>query len=164
MKQQRKVGMNFGVVTIISIFILLCLTAFSVLALSTVTADKALSERSMEYESNYIAAKNQGESLLFHLDNLLYNVEKKVSTPEQYWNTLKTSFDKLGYDTLEFHEESKTLSYKTTISERTDLHATIQLFEPKQADTRYHVVWEVRSHDDNLDSDTPNLWNGENMP
>lgn len=64
----NKRGMGTGYVTIMLIFVLLCLTVFAVLGFQAAYANERLSARAMEYTQQFYAADSRAKQLLAELD------------------------------------------------------------------------------------------------
>lgn len=122
-KRERKFP-GTGLITILMVFMLLCLITFAVLTLSSARADLRYSEQTAERARNYYAAELRASQRLKEIDEELqetYN-EKEVNAREQ-------------------------ICFTETIDETSMLEVKLQLCEGKEDDRkRYRIEsWQTVS-------------------
>lgn len=72
----RGSGMGVGYVSVMIIFVTVCLTLFAVLSLSAAESNDAFNERSGEYLKHYYAADSKALEILAQLDGAAKNAEE----------------------------------------------------------------------------------------
>lgn len=86
----KRNSMNIGIVSFITVFIILCLVTFSVLTLASATSSSSLSERSVTFKKEYYALTNEGESFLQTIDETLYALYTQSESEQAYFENLGT--------------------------------------------------------------------------
>lgn len=71
MKQKERFHLNIGAISILMIFVVLCLTTFAVLSFVTANADKKISTKNAKSVENYYKASARVESTLSQIDTEL---------------------------------------------------------------------------------------------
>ncbi len=91
-RQTHKVGgMNVGVISLLMIFMILCLTTFAVLAISTVYAEQNLSTRNQLSIEEYYTAENRGQEFLAWLDGQLISLAEQHGDAESFFTRISLS-------------------------------------------------------------------------
>lgn len=68
-QQKKLIPPVFGGISLLMVFAVLCLTIFTMLTISTVTADKALSDKSAQVVAEYYAADLEAEITFSKIKN-----------------------------------------------------------------------------------------------
>ncbi len=114
----------FGGTSLLMVFAVLCLTVFAMLSLSTVQAQKRLSDSSLETMTAYYKADLEAETLLARL--------RSGELPEQV------------------KAENNRYSYRCSISEQQHLYVEVKEEKGKWTILRWQVVAEPIAIDDSL--------------
>lgn len=127
-KKEPSFRINIGSSSILLIFVILCLIAFSALAIVSANADAKLSSKVAERTTAYYEAHNQAEINIAHIDATLANVYKQAASEEEYFSTVG-------------HEKS----YLIPISDLQSLSVTLNILYPTQENDVYYEItsWKV---------------------
>lgn len=95
MKQQSKnhsAGVSIGMVSILMIFVVLCLTTFATLSFVSARADLKLSKKASDSVSEYYAADSAAETYLAQIASQLETADSSCSRqflcPTHHWSAL----------------------------------------------------------------------------
>ncbi len=153
------VGTNIGFVSLLMIFLTLCLTCFCVLALSIASKDSRLTERSLDYTQSYYQADELSQETLQKLDLGLSTIKQNINDPSQYYTQASVFLETLGQD-ARYEEADHTVTFTYSISEKSKLLQVIQINAPSEK-TRYTVLsTHTISLPDDLSGQSQNLWKG----
>ena len=154
----RKPVNSVGLLSLLMVFMVLCLATFAALALSTVTADKNLADRTQTTIEEYYQAQNQLQEFLFELDDLLLKTAQDHSQNDE--EVLSQSLSSLLEGNGVYDAHTRTITYEQTIGARTQLSAVIELTFSDTKE-RYKILsFTCQPVSEQLDK-TQNLWNGD---
>lgn len=88
MNKRQNFSFSIGTSSIILIFLVLCLTVFSVLSLSSAAADDNLSERMAERTTAYYKANTDANNLLGSVDEILQTSYWNAADENAYYRAL----------------------------------------------------------------------------
>ena len=94
MKQQSKnhsAGVSIGMVSILMIFVVLCLTTFATLSFVSARADLKLSKKASDSVSEYYAADSAAETYLAQIASQLETADsswQQTVSPTHHWSAL----------------------------------------------------------------------------
>lgn len=108
------VGTGTGGISILAIFVVLCLTTLAALSLVSAQADYALAERATEASTEYYAADSRAEEKLAEIVGL---------AAQSDW---QAALENKGY-TVALADDVATVSFDETISDVKNLHVEIAL-------------------------------------
>ncbi|MGN0402002.1 MAG: hypothetical protein ACI4HQ_07040 [Acetatifactor sp.] len=130
MKTKKKdyFGINVGTVSMVLIFVLLCLVSFAVLSIVSANADKSLSAKIADRTANYYTACNTAHTYLADTDRELSAAYEQSAGEEEY-------FSKVGHDK----------SFTIPISDTQTLLVEIEILYPQTADDTFYRIrnWKV---------------------
>jgi hypothetical protein len=156
-----KPGVNVGFISLLMIFMTLCLATFSALALSTVEADRNLTKRTANSVRNYYIVENIGQTFICDLDELLARVNNETYSEEEYFNLVNQYMNRIIREGFVYDPEKKTIRVELEASERVLFVAGIQLNAPGD-ENRYTVTsWRIEPVDEDLSDKLDNIWDGE---
>lgn len=140
---KRSMGVQVGAISIIMIFVLLCLTVFAVLTLQTAQADARLSQKAAEHNTRFYQTDAQAEELLAELDAALRECYAEATDWEDYLRAVLFSFANLFPDlTL----EGDRLSFSLPMGEGQSLEALLLLLDPVEGGATFQrLEWKVVS-------------------
>ena len=160
--QQQKFSVtNIGSVTLMMIFIVLCMVTFAALSLSSASYDWRSAKKSADHTTAYYQTSNQAETILSDIDQMLTDCRSasngnalRSSDPSYYYQQVKFSCEKW---------KEPVLSYQVPISDSQVLQVVLSLLNPYEtqataestdSDSFYRITaWQVLSTKE---------WNGDN--
>lgn len=163
MSKKRGTGINVGSISILVIFVLLCLTTFATLSLVSANADKKLTDTAAKSLLNFYSADSKAEEILANIDGGLKKAD--IGTSKQdYFNNCINSLSNFDAISTTLVEEKLTLSYIASIDDKKQLQVSLDILYPtKNSKERYKIVkWQtvnIAQAEDEVDA-TLNLWNG----
>lgn len=152
---------NIGTVTLLMIFIVLCMVTFAVLSLSEAAGDRAFSEQLADQTSDYYAACSKAENILAQVDDAISETRSSGASGEAYYDVLSDRLSgireaEITAQTPESsYEESVTISYQVPINDRLLLSVSLEVPGSGSAsEENYRIVsWEERQAEE---------WDGDN--
>lgn len=130
MKRNKKdyFGINVGTVSMVLIFVLLCLVSFAVLSIVSANADKSLSTKIADRTADYYSACNTAHTCLADMDRMLSLQYAQAADEEAY-------FSVAGHDKF----------FTIPISDSQSLLVELEILYPLSAeDTFYKITsWKV---------------------
>lgn len=85
MKKNKFPLTNIGTVSLLMIFIVLCMVTFSALSLSSAAGDARSGQKIAEHSLEYYAASNEAEEVLSSLDDIFAEAYAQADTTEEYY-------------------------------------------------------------------------------
>ena len=84
MKQnkQQSTFINIGSSSLLMVFLVLCLTTFAILALSSAQSDYSFSKKFAEHKTEYYEASSRAEMILGEIDQILAETAKQVTAAQ----------------------------------------------------------------------------------
>lgn len=155
-KQKKYSGFGVGSTSVIMIFIVLCLTTFSILSYISSNAGYKFAKKSSEHLSMYYSAQNSAEMTLRNIDNALYLGNKDSANYSAYVYGLQNiSGVKVVKNT-----DSYSVSYSTKIDDNQTI--SVELKVPLSPDKqRYSIIkWANTTTVSDFNSGKQNIWNG----
>lgn len=127
---------NVGLSSLMVVFLILCLTTFALLTLSTARSDYTLSEKMANHRTDYYQACSRAETILDRLDyELEYNRNELLSKEIFVVDNIPVSIDK----------ELGVLSYFVPLENSQKLSVQIQLTDPSSADNFFEILsWQIQ--------------------
>lgn len=136
--KEHKLTMNIGIISFMSIFIILAIVVFALLSLSSARSNARLTNKSIQQKEQYYALSSQGEEYLKQIDDALYTYYQSSSSKEEYFTKTKqltTLVPQSTYKDHQFHFQVK--------NDTTTLHVTLNILYP--GDKLYEVQTWVSS-------------------
>lgn len=164
MKKERvavKPGTNVGFVSMLTIFMTLCLATFAALALSTQAGDKNLSARMQNSVKNYYEAENNGQAFLATLDSMLVELRAESANDIEYFQKIEGRIDSILTEGIGYDEAGHKLYIDMMADERVMLKGSIEI-NLREDRERYRVTqWLLTPVTEEVEEDINDLWNGE---
>ncbi|MCI8639128.1 MAG: hypothetical protein HFG41_08310 [Coprococcus sp.] len=88
MKKNKFPLTNIGTVSLLMIFIVLCMVTFAALSLSSAASDARSGQRIAEHSQDYYAASNEAEEVLASLDDVFAKAYAQARTTEDYYQLI----------------------------------------------------------------------------
>lgn len=164
MSRKIGTGINIGSISILIIFVLLCLTTFATLSLVSANADAKLSNTAADSLSDYYLADARAEEILANIDSKLKDVSFN-KTKQQYFNDCITSLSKLSNISTNIENEKLTINYNIKIDDKNELNVALSVVYPKKSDDKLYRIlkWKSVHTEQEIVEETLNLWdNNEN--
>ena len=137
--RQIKPGVSVGFISLLMIFMVLCLAVFVVLSLSVAVSDSSLTDRTGQTIQDYFSARNRTQQLLSELDILLLE-SNGAAICVQELSSLLTARGSIRDGELLSHDElTEMLQISIPAGERLFLNMEIVLDAPG-GESRYRVL------------------------
>lgn len=158
MNKKKFSVMNIGSISLLMIFIILCMVILAALSLSSAAGNKSSADKFAVHSTNYYKASNQAEEVLDQIDGILaksYQISPDSST---YFSEIKAMLSEsdIGVN-LNVSIESKpaTLNYTTTVDGSQALEVELTLNDPWTTSSGFYTItsWtEVATSEWNADN------------
>lgn len=125
---------NIGLSSLMVVFLVLCLTTFALLTLSTAKSDYSLSEKMADHRTDYYSTCSQAEKILDKIDKELEENRDELLSKESF----------LMNDIIVIVEDD-ILSYDVPLDNGQYLTVRIRATDPSATDTFYEILsWQVQ--------------------
>lgn len=135
-RQKTEYRMGTGATSLLMIFIVLCLTTLSILALTTARNDLKMSERAVELAQAYYQAADQAQNVLSELDAQL-SLQRADAPEDEYFAALE-GITLEGVD-LDYNPAERRFSFSVDAGNDRYLWAEVECLAPGDG-ARYRVV------------------------
>lgn len=147
---------NIGLSSLMIVFLVLCLTTFAILSLSSAKSDYSFSEKLATHRTAYYEASSQAESVSAQIDELMDSVWQD-SPGDAYIPALLQVLSNFRPDGIELtlytDDDKCTVSYQVPVDDTQALYVTLQVMDPSTSDTYYEILsWQEKSTGE---------WNGD---
>lgn len=134
MKKKMEFVIPVGIVSLLLIFLVLCLATFSLLSLSSASADEKLAIKVTERTSEYYNAVYKANEMLKNLDEQLLSIRKNVSNQAEY--------DKMTKDI--------NTSWQIAINDSQVLAVSVAILYPDETGEHFYEItkWQVINTDE----------------
>ena len=137
-QQRLSPGANVGFISLLMIVMVLCLTMFVALSLTSAHADRVLTDRTGATISDYYTAQNEYQGFLAELDAVLVNIDWNTVDAQAVGRILDGSLALLINDRVAFDKETRLIRASWPAGERLVLQAEI-LVNTANHGARYSV-------------------------
>lgn len=149
MKKNQTPIINVGIPSLLLIFLILCLVTFSVLSLSSASADEKLSRKIADRTTEYYEASNTANDTLSDIDLYLEKVYGESQSRDEYYKKIRLAFSES--EDIQFSRESSipSLAWQTTLNGTQVLSVRLSLPYPDGAGDTYYEIeeWKVINTD-----------------
>lgn len=135
-RQKTEYRMGTGATSLLMIFIVLCLTTLSILALTTARNDLKMSNRAVEWTRDYYQATDRVQGILSELDAQLSARQAQEPEDEYFAGLEGVAVD--GVD-LDYNPAERRLAFSVDAGEDRYLRVEIECLSPGDG-ARYRVV------------------------
>lgn len=136
-KQKNFPITNIGSVTLLMIFIVLCMITFAALSLSSAASDYQTARKSATHAQEYYKASGRAEKTLAKIDQVLKNCYLQTSDIAGYYKNIEQHYKNNSDITLKRASDSLTLTYQTKINDKQALQTHLLILHPsEQTDKR----------------------------
>ncbi len=152
-------GVGIGSTSIIMIFVVLCLTTFSLLAFSSANSGKKFSIRSADQATRYFKAQNAANDKLAEIDAFLFEIS--MNDYSYYFNV--PSVQSITGVSVRESFESFFITYNVPITQKSALYVELEV--PFSVSTERYIIrkWHTKSDGFSYDEDQQNIWDGLNF-
>lgn len=151
---------NIGTVTLLMIFIVLCMVTFAVLSLSEAARDRGFSQQLADQTSDYYAACSRAENILAQVDAAISETRSSGASGDAYYAALSERLAgitgaELTTKGADSYGDPVTVSYRVPINDRLLLSVSLEAAGPgSDAGSNYRIVsWEETQAEE---------WKGDN--
>lgn len=144
------VSVGMGGTLIITIFVVLCLTVFSVLSFTTAYSDLKLAKKTEEFTNDYYKIHGMAEERLAEIYVVLMSVNESIGTTdtptESFMNNAAEAIIKLyGVSVTELNNDSLTLYYENLGDKNQKLCVTLMVMYDDERNLPYYdiVTWNL---------------------
>lgn len=138
MKRRSYPITNIGSVSLLMIFIILCLVVFSTLSLSGAVSDYQYSQKIARHNAEYYQASAQATRILREIDQILHNAYQK--NPADYYTAAGDELTAMESLSTDLGAESPSITYEVPVGERQMLKVVLTLNEPGQLKDGYYRI------------------------
>lgn len=151
-KENREGGIQIGTASLILIFVVLTLSIFAMLSMTSALADDRITDRTEEWVSNYYAADTEAVNRLAEIDKV---AEEAIKSNEGFGSYMEKHAN-CDYDAL-----TNVATFEVEINENVKLEVSAKFFEGYVDGKHFEVErWqEVNAREYNLDESMP-VWDG----
>lgn len=152
---------NIGTVTLLMIFIILCMVTFAVLSLSEAAKDRSFSRQLADQTTDYYTACGNAEKMLADIDSVISDAKNAGLSGSQYYEAISEKL--ANHDISEKAASSEiisakgdTISYSIPVNDRLILAVSLRIAAPGEtfSGQNYRIVsWEETQAEE---------WNGNN--
>lgn len=148
MKKKKLSITNIGTVTLLMVFIVLCMITFAALSLASVSRDARLARQTVEHTTEYYTASNQAEELLEVIDNACAKEYGQTADSAGYYRRVQEDLISSPVEVV-WTEETFAVCFQIEINDSQALSVLIDLLPPEQiraggAGSFYKILsWEV---------------------
>ena len=136
---------NIGLTSLLLVFLVLCLTTFALLSLSSAKSDASLSEKLAAHRMDYYTASSLAEGTLADIDAVMAQTWKSCG-PEEYLPTLTENLaaEEMEDITMESEDGSMILYYQVPVDESQTLFVRLRITDPSTSEHYYEILtWQV---------------------
>ena len=130
MKKKKFKMMNIGTVSLLMIFIVLCLVTFAVLSLSSSVSDLRFSQALKEQTDAYYEASNLATEEVAAIDQILISAYDRSQEDTDFLREIQAGLSGLAdaedYK-LNFSEDNRTISFQVTVNDRQALFVSLEI-------------------------------------
>ena len=149
---------NIGSISLLMIFIILCMMTLAALSLSSAASEANTAWKFADHNTKYYQVDNQAEETLDIIDGILAESYTASSDSATYFTEVNTRLAKLSTNiTLDISTDNKsaTLDYITSVDDSQSLEVELTLTDPFTASEGLYKItsWkEVKTSDWNADN------------
>lgn len=149
---------NIGSISLLMIFIILCMVTLAALSLSSAASEANSAQKFADHNTKYYQAGNQAEETLDIIDGILAESYTVSADSAAYFTEVETRLAKLSTNiTINISAEYKsaTIDYITSVDDSQSLEVELTLADPFTTSSGFYKItsWrEVQTSDWNADN------------
>lgn len=129
MKKKNFSITNIGTVSLLMIFIILCMVTFAALSLSSAAADHRFSQNMADHSKEYYKASGQAETKLAEIDRILDIAYKGAESDDDYYQQIKDSLPEISQT---FTKENPLISYQAEMNDSQAVFVKLRILSPTE--------------------------------
>ncbi len=146
--KQQSTFINIGSSSLLMVFLVLCLTTFAILSLSSAQSDYSFSKKFAEHKTEYYEASSRAEMILGEIDQLLAENSDQVTARLDGKEIDNIPLSCTGAD------GETVISYQVPSGEKQALNVTLLVTNDSEHENYYKIqAWQLISTEE---------WNGDN--
>lgn len=130
---------NIGSVTLLMIFIVLCMITFATLSLSSAASDYQTARKSTTHAQDYYKASGHAEETLAKVDQVLKKCYRRTSDAAGYYKNIERHYKNNSDITLKKTSDFLTLTYQTKINDKQTLQTRLQILHPSEQTDKFSL-------------------------
>lgn len=148
---------NIGSVSLLMIFIVLCLAVLSTLSLSGALSEYRYSQKVAQHQADYYSASGSASRVLKEIDRILYLAH--TEHPEDYYRTAEQQLTLLEGVKADLLSQSPSITYQIPVDDSQSLRITLAVTSPDELEQGYYRItsWQEISSSEWNGDDTLNL-------
>ena len=121
---------NIGTISLMMIFIVLCMVTFAALSLSSAVSESRSGQKMSVHTEEYYAASNQAEEILASVDGIFSDAYSKAQDAEEYYKMVSEALP----DTLTSEKEEGQLQirYQVDVNDSQAIQVLLAVLSPEQ--------------------------------
>ena len=123
----RKLTMNIGMISFMTVFVIMCLVIFSLLSRSSANANVQTTQKSVDHSTLYYKLSSDGQRSLEIIDETLEDLYHHTSSSQEYYDQSVILLEKIENSELQDHLLRFDLE-----KESMKLHIEIEILYPGQ--------------------------------
>ena len=129
---------NTGSVSLLMIFIVLCLTILSTLSLSGALGEYQYSQKIAQHHADYYRASGSASRMLRKIDQVLELAH--TEHPDDYYSTGVLQLAQMEGLEIDLTAESPSITYQISVDDSQSLQITLALNAPDELDKGYYRI------------------------
>lgn len=158
MKKKNFPITNIGSVSLMMIFIVLCMVTFAALSLSEAAADYRFSLKMAEHTTQYYEASNSAEEMLASIDGMLADCWAQTDNEADYYKVVSDEVGKMDKVNAEIANDSLFLSYQTDLNDSQGLSVRLAVMVPETGTAGQSAYYKITSWQEISTTE----WKGDN--
>ena len=161
MNRKRSPMTNIGSVSLLMIFIVLCMVTLSALSLSSAAADQNSAKRLAAHNTAYYEASAQAEAKLAELQSVLSGIREQSADDTEYEGQVRTACENgILSDGVSLTESDGhlVLQFEEPMNEQQSLSVKLELMDPSVDSEADPCFWKVLAWQEISTTD----WNADN--
>ncbi|MDO5590664.1 MAG: hypothetical protein Q4F98_06365 [Lachnospiraceae bacterium] len=134
---------NIGSVTLLMIFIVLCMITFAALSLSSAASDAKATEKSIRHTKKYYKATSLAEETVADIDSFLKESRNHTSGKAQYFQHIKNKYKNNAHIKIAESSKGLTLTFLTKMNEKQALKTTLRILDPADNERYTITSWQT---------------------
>lgn len=156
MKKQSFPITNIGTISLMMIFIVLCMVTFSALSLSSAVSDSSSSQKMSDHTDEYYSASNRAEEILADVDAVFADAYTKAQEKQEYYELISKGLP--GNVESEVEDGDLTVSYQVKVNSSQGLLVRLAVLPPQQVEEEGKGFYQILSWQEIQTTD----WEGDN--
>ncbi len=152
---QRRTGVGVGTASLIMIFLVLCLTTFSILSFLSARLSLKYANKGQEYQEKYYTAKTVAYEFIAEIDNAIIAGDKTLEDKDAIIKQLEL------IDCLDTEKTKDGIVAKMLIKINTNNNLDLEILIPKKLENKRYIIRKMQTvvNQQNYENGQ-NVWQG----